>query len=113
MSGIKVQITRFVDEHQPGIIECQFVDANGRTWSFIEKAPIVSAEDLWSDSDYPQPGVIDCEVIERSTDVQGAIFTVDTQRPWGVESIDGTTRFVIRQDILVETVADGEPAEAG
>jgi hypothetical protein len=102
MPAIKVRITRFVDEDQPGFVECQFVDAKNHTWTFIEKAPILTAEDLWSDSGYPRDGVIECEVIQRSADEGGELVTVDTERSAGVESTDGTTRFEIRSDILVE-----------
>jgi len=46
-------IVRFVDEYQPGIVECEFADAEGRIHKIIEKIPIVTAADLWSDSAYP------------------------------------------------------------
>jgi hypothetical protein len=47
MAGLKVTIARFVDEHQPGFVECTFADASGVTHSIIEKVPVISAEDLW------------------------------------------------------------------
>ncbi len=102
MPGIKVQITRFVDAGQPGFVECQFVDAHNQTWTFIEKLPIVTTVDLWSDSPYPQPGVIDCEVVKRFKDAVGEIVAVTTEKPWHVESIDGETQFEIRPELLIE-----------
>jgi hypothetical protein len=101
MPGIAVQITRFVDASQPGFVECAFVDAHQRTWSFIEKIPIVTSEDLWIDSSYPQPGIIECKVLSRCEDAAGAIITVDTTLPDGVESVDGMSRFEIRPEQLV------------
>src|ERR1700733_4036676 len=68
MLGVQVQIVPFVDDYQPGIIECQFIDAHGRLWSFIEKVPVVTELDLDGDSSYPQPGVIACEEVERFLD---------------------------------------------
>jgi len=101
MSGIAIQITRFVDASQPGFVECQFVDAHQRTWSFIEKIPIVTSEDLWIDSSYPQPGTIECKVLSRFEGAGGLIIAVDTTLPHGVESIDGMSRFEIRPEQLV------------
>jgi hypothetical protein len=102
MPEIKVQITRLVDTHQPGFVECQFVDANHRLWSFIEKIPVVTTEELWLDSEYPRIGAIACEVIRRTSDSLGEILTVDTEHPWGIESTDGVSRFEIRRESLVE-----------
>jgi hypothetical protein len=104
MIGIRVAVTRYVsDEPQPGIVECEFHDACGRRWSFVEKVPIVSAEYLAAASRYPQPGVIACEIAGRTRDAAGReIVLVDTERPWGVESVDGSTRFEVLLASLVE-----------
>lgn len=45
MATVSVQIVRFVDDYQPGIVECQLLDAEGAVHFFIEKVPIVAAED--------------------------------------------------------------------
>lgn len=63
MLGINVQIVRFVDGGQPGFVECQVVDARGRTWSFVERVPIVTTADLRVEGPYPHPGFIACEEI--------------------------------------------------
>jgi hypothetical protein len=100
---VKVTITRYVSDDQPGYIECQLVDVHGRIWSFIDKAPVVSADYLDTESPYPQPGVIACEVIERVSDAAGRnVVLIDTERPWGVESIEGATRFEVFAESLVE-----------
>ena len=46
-----VQIARFFDSHQPGWVECEFVDAEGRGSLITEKVPVVTAEDLDADSE--------------------------------------------------------------
>jgi len=69
---------------------------------------MVSAEDLWSDSEYPQKGLIRCTVLERKPDAGGReIVRIDTTHPWGIESTDGATVF----EVLAEQLADdsGEP----
>jgi hypothetical protein len=45
---------RFVEAYQPGIVECQFRDADGQTHSIVGKMPCFTAADLWFDSEYPQ-----------------------------------------------------------
>ena len=104
MIGVKVLITRYVsDEPQPGIVECGFSDAHGRHWSFVEKTAIVSTEYLNARTSYPQPGVIACEIAGHSWDATGReIVLVDTERPWCVESVDGSMRFEVLPSSLVE-----------
>ena len=96
MNAIAIQIERFVDDHQPGFVECRLVDALGRSHLFIEKIPVVTTADIWSDSSYPQVGAIACEIESESIDVQGrALSHVNTGRPWSIESAEGVTRFVV------------------
>jgi len=56
LANLALQITRFVDEDQPGFVACEFVDASGDVHEIIEKVPIVSTDDLWFDTTYPLPG---------------------------------------------------------
>lgn len=106
MIGVRVAITRYVsDEPQPGIVECEFADAHGRRWVFVEKTAIVSAADLDARTSYPQPGIIACRVVGRRVDDTGQeIVKVDTERPWGVEAVDGTVQFEVLPTWLVEWV---------
>jgi hypothetical protein len=84
---IKVTIERFTDEHNPGWVQCSFVDAAGISHMFEEKVPVVSSEDLDSKSLYPRPGGIGC--IETSTRIAPdgrELVMVDTEMPWAIES---------------------------
>ena len=103
MLVVKVEIVRFVDEYQPGIVECKLIDASGCQHTFIDKLPIFTAADLWTDSTYPQPGVIACIQVDRQRNSQGLeIVTIDTEQPWHVETVSGQTRF----DVLPEQLAE-------
>jgi hypothetical protein len=104
MIGITVSITRYIsDDPQPGIVECEFSDASGRRWIFVEKTATVSAEYLDAQSSYPRTGEIACEIIGRRQDASGReTVLVDTDRPDCVESIDGSTQFEVFPDLLVE-----------
>ena len=104
MIGVRVAITRYVsDEPQPGIVECEFLDAHGRRWSFIEKTAIVAHESLDSKSSFPRLAIIACEIVSRGRDATGReIVVIDTEHPWGVESVDGWTRFEVLPASLIE-----------
>jgi hypothetical protein len=97
MTAVKVEIVRFVDEHQPGFVEVALVDAAGRLHTFIEKAPVVTEENLWSDSKYPCSGVIPCRVIG---DAGHERVRISTDQPCGVESVEGEIHFVVARSKL-------------
>ncbi|HPV23883.1 MAG TPA: hypothetical protein PLJ65_06890 [Casimicrobium sp.] len=104
MKYIKAQVTRYVDdEPQPGIVECCFVDAFGRTHVFVEKTAIVSGSDLTAASEYPVPCGLACEVEREWRDEFGAVrLRVCTERPWGLESLDSEIRFVVDASQMFE-----------
>jgi len=114
MLGLRVSIVRWVDDHQPGWVECHLIDYWERLWVFIEKAPVVSAESLGPETPYPRPGVIACELVERAFDgillwdyqkvfseAECAILVVSTAVPWGVEATTGETQFKVRPEQVV------------
>ena len=85
-------------EWQPGIVECSLRDVRGRTWKFIEKVPVVSLEDLWSDSEYPRRGATACKVVGRDFDSSGRqIVMIQT-----IESVEGNPVFEVFADQLEE-----------
>jgi len=96
MPSIQVSIFRFVDEHQPGFVEAEFADADGTSHTIVDKAPVFSPEDLWSDSVYPQPGFARCEVLARFEDSQGRkLARVTIAKPDSLESTRGLSEFVV------------------
>ena len=94
MPSIAVEIVRFVDEHQPGFVECQFQDAHGQQHVVVEKVPVVTKENLWTNSRYPRPGTIACTLERAYQDHSGrSLVTVSTELPWHIESSTGQTKF--------------------
>ena len=94
---LAVQIVRFVDDYQPGIAACQFVDADGRRHTLIDKAPIFSAETLDADSRYPRPGAAR-SVLKRRRDACGReLASISTADPYSIESSEGLSEFVVLQ----------------
>ena len=104
MFSLAVQVERFVDDHQPGFVECVLVDADGRHHKFIEKGPVVSTANLWTDSDYPQPGCLGCTIDREWVDELGrCLVRVSTESPWSIESIAGETEFTVLEQQIVRT----------
>jgi hypothetical protein len=104
MIGFRVSITRYIaDEPLPGVVESEFQDAHGRRWRFVEKTAHVSAEILDRKTAYPRPGAIACEIVGRSRDAAGReIIVINTERPWCVESVEGSMQFEVTPDSLIE-----------
>jgi len=97
MADIAVSILRWIDDDpQPGLIEFSLVDSDGKDWRFIEKQAIASDAWLSAESPYPCAGSIRCEIASFETDSAGRdIAVIDTDRPWGIESVDGTHVFKV------------------
>ena len=101
MSSLVVQISRFVDAHFPGFVECALVDVEGARHLFVEKAPVVSGEALVLASEYPRSGGISCEVQREWQDLRGrSLVQVTTERPCGIESVSGQSRFIVLSSAL-------------
>ncbi len=98
MTSVLVTVSSFIDESFPGWVECWLEDAHGRRWKFNEKVPVVSAEALWTDSEYPKPGKIACRVLRKTADSSRRnVVTVDTG---GVETVEGCAIFEILAEQL-------------
>ena len=102
MFVIKVKISRLVDDHQPGFVECSFIDAHGTEHFFVEKVPVVTLADRSADGSYPVDGTLGCEVLGSRVDDGTDMVTVSTERPWGIESTEGLLVFDLRSTQLVE-----------
>ncbi len=109
---LRVQIVRYVDDHFPGIVECEFEDAEGHAHTFVEKGPVVSDEWPGPEHTYPMRGIIRCEILEQWRDPDGReLVRVTTEQPDYVESKDGRTEFVVLSSQVIsaeETIAEAE-----
>ncbi len=103
--GVRVSIFRFVsNEPQPGIVQCELVDAHGERWTFTEKTAIVSGEYLDDQSTYPRPGVILCQVVGRHLGPSGeqVVEVVLECSPDTTDSPRERTRFEVLAGEIVE-----------
>ncbi len=98
---IRAQIVRALDDDFPQIVEAQFTDSFGRTWSVIDKAPVVVAadEDAWPYTRSPQPAFLGCTIVSRDRDETGG-ETVEVSTLWGIETEEGVTTFTVWADQL-------------
>lgn len=99
MTCLRVDIVGFADESFPGLVHCDFADANGNRHKFIEKIPVVTTQDLWSDSTYPQPGLMPCERVECLEDGKGRALACVS-----INSLDPShpAQFIVHESQLVD-----------
>lgn len=103
MPNLTVQIVRWVDDYQPGIVACEFEDAEGRRHVIVEKLPVVSEAALDAASRYPQTGAVRCEILARWRDGRGReLVRITTDHPDAVESTEGLSQFLIFASQLSE-----------
>jgi len=96
MARVAVAIVRYVDDHQPGFVECELTDIHKRRWLFVEKVPVVSDENLLSTTSYPREGFIACQILER----HALGVRITTAEPFGVESVEGASEFDVAPEAL-------------
>lgn len=94
---VSVEILRPLDiDIWPFFVECRLVDAAGRIWLFRDKWPIFTRADFDDQTEFPQPGVIRCQIIESHVSTDGRkLAVIDTERPDGVDSTTGDYRFEV------------------
>jgi hypothetical protein len=100
MPCLRVEIVAFVDESFPGFVRCAFVDADGKRHTFIEKVPVVTTQELWRDSTYPQPGIVPCEGVEKVQD--GSLVRVSLGVGDSMDSPGYSADFIVFESQLVE-----------
>ena len=63
MTHAKIEITRFVDDAQPGWVEAVLVDAWKQKWTFVQKIPSFTEDYLDAESEYPVEAVMECKIV--------------------------------------------------
>ncbi len=105
MPQVKIQIIKISDISScPGRVECILNDAWGNQHTFNEKIPIVTSHKIDTSSEFPQDGVIRCEVLMEWRNEEGKkIITVTTENPDHVETISGIFEFDLFSDQVLDT----------
>jgi hypothetical protein len=99
MAELRVQITRFVMDHQPPIVACEFPDADGRRHTVIDKVWMFSEQTLDAGSHYPQDGVIRCAVLAEWREAGGReLVQISSATPDQIESTEERSEFVVLRE---------------
>jgi hypothetical protein len=107
MTELAVQIVKFVaDEPQPGIVSCEFVDAEGDPHTLTDKVPMCSSEHLDAQSTYPRPGAVRCEVLARWRNSGRDVVRIKIDLPDHIESSEGLSEFVVLSTQLLAVASD-------
>jgi|GEM_PF-3706201 len=114
IADIAVSILRWVaDEPQPGLIEFNLVDSDGKDWRFIDKQAMASAVLLSAESTFPCHGSIRCEIVSFETDETGRVLAhIDTEKPWCIETVDEMHVFRVEAERLDRNVPRSDDTEA-
>src|SRR5687767_7747352 len=85
------------DDPFPGVVEVELTDADGRTWTFIDKAPVFDGDEVLDPaSGYPVELRLACTVVEQQDDR----VIISTAEPWGVETVEQQSTFTVHRDQL-------------
>jgi hypothetical protein len=97
LNQLAVQIVRFVDDAQPGIVACEFEDPDGRRHTLIDKVPIFTDTMLDANSIYPQTGsvALAARYCRWKDSRARELVRVSTVKPDGTESTEGLSEFVM------------------
>ncbi|MES2392135.1 MAG: hypothetical protein V4555_10880 [Acidobacteriota bacterium] len=100
---LSVEIVEFVDDCQPGVVRAEFVDANGKQHSLIDKIYLFTSEFLDASSAYPVPGSARCEILERwrGSDAN-ELVRISIDRPDHIDSTEGLSEFVVGSTQLID-----------
>ena len=97
MFEIKAKATKLIDDAgYPELVLVEFYDYYGKKHNFIEKWPVVSAQEF--DASFPKECTIACTLVEE----RETSCIVDTSKPWGMESEEGLTIFEVSKNLLVK-----------
>ena len=92
-----VQIVAILDASiYPGIAECEFMDAEGRIHTLVDKVPIFSERSVKEFKLLPHEAVARCEIVAMWHDAHGReLARVSTAHPDHIESTEGLSDFVV------------------
>jgi hypothetical protein len=85
------------DDPFPGVVEVELADADGRTWTFIDKAAVFDGDDILGPaSHYPVELKLACTVVERHDER----VVISTAKPWGIETVERQSTFTVHREQL-------------
>jgi hypothetical protein len=97
-TSVTASAVRWVgDDPFPGVVEVELIDAESRTWTFIDKAAVFDRDNILGPaSDYPVELRLACTVLERHDES----VVISTAEPWGIETVEQQSTFTVHRDQL-------------
>jgi hypothetical protein len=95
-----VTITKLVEDSLPALVEFSLTDIYGKNWLFIDKAPVITLDDITKETVLPKIGQMAVEVIKEWDHDGEKVVTINTAKPWDIESTEGQQQF----DVLAEQI---------
>lgn len=95
MASVKVNVLKIVDDTgYPTFVEFELIDINSISHHFIDKVPVISADD---DPVPPYIGYMRCVIINETENS----FIIDTVLPDDIESLNGEYRFEVNKEQVI------------
>ncbi|RQX02764.1 hypothetical protein [Micromonospora inaquosa] len=93
---LRCEVVAWFSQDFPGWVRVRLVDADGKSWFFVDKIPAFTGGQLSADTPLPAPVHVRCDIIGRDDD---RALVISTQ-PDGVEAESGQRLFRVREDQL-------------
>ena len=93
---LRCEVVAWVSQDFPGWVRVRLVDADGKSWFFVDKVPVFTGGQLSADTPLPAPLHVRCGIVGRNDD---RALVISTQ-PDGVEAEGGQRLFRVREDQL-------------
>ncbi|MGW3856103.1 hypothetical protein [Micromonospora arida] len=93
---LRCEVVAWVSQEFPGWVRVRLVDADGKSWFFVDKVPVFTGGQLSADTRLPAAAHVRCGIVRHDDDRAVVISTA----PDGVEAEGGRRLFRIREDQL-------------
>ena len=93
MEYLEIEIIEYTDDAFPGWVKCKFIDIAGKTHYIYEKVPVVSLENINSNTLFPIKGSIRGKIIDKNND--SVCFS--SLEPDNISTSDGEDTFFVSE----------------
>ena len=93
---LRCEVVAWVSQEFPGWVRVRLVDADGKSWFFVDKVPVFTGGQLSADTRLPAPVHVRCGIVRHDDD---RALVISTAPDW-VEAEGGRRLFRVREDQL-------------
>ncbi|MEU5786098.1 hypothetical protein ABZ754_00020 [Micromonospora purpureochromogenes] len=94
--SVRCEVVAWVSQDFPGWVRVRLVDADAKSWFFVDKVPVFTGGQVDADTRLPAPVHLRCSIV--GNDEEGVL--VISTHPDAVEAEGGQTLFRVREDQL-------------